>query len=169
MSLKGYRRACGKRSGGVKSVALIEASAIGKVRYDAASGSYTSVSGAFAAYHFKEDEARYTETVSCASGPATVRHELTLDLERMDAQTCRAVQELCGNPGDGFIAVVTTANDVSLLVGYSPKFGAEYPLRLAKSVGTTGSALTDTTAESIVLESTDTSKSLVFTGTIQQS
>lgn len=169
MTPNGYRRACGKRSGGVKSVALIEARALAGVQYDAASGSYTSVSGAFAAYHFKEDEARYTETVSCGAGPALVKHELTLDLERMDAETCRAVQELCADAGGGFVAVVTTANDVSLLVGYSSKFGAEYPLRLAKSVGTTGSALTDVTAESIVLASTDTSKSLMFTGAIQRS
>lgn len=166
MSLNGYRRASGKRSGGVKSVALIEAGALADVRYDAAGGSCTSVSGVFAAYHFKEDEARYTETVSGGAGPATVKHELTLSLERMDGQTRRAVEELLADAGGGFVAVVTTSNDVSLLVGCSRKFGAEYPLRLAKSVGTTGSALTDTTAESIVLTSTDASKALVFTGSV---
>lgn len=166
MRLTGYRRTCGRCNGGIRSVALVGADAVAGVERDPATGGYTAITlaegAAFALYRFREDQAEYTETVSTDEGPVLVEHALEMMLERMDGASARAVQELCG--AGGVVALVTTNSGVTLLVGYSDRFGARYPLRLNRSSGESGRRPTDDTAERVVLRSADTAKARVFTG-----
>lgn len=87
----------------------------------------------------------------------------------MDADSRRSVCELAENSPSGIVAVITTSNNVSYLVGVSRKFGMERPLRLASASGASGKRLSDTTGESIALVGSDTSKAVVFTGEIPYS
>lgn len=165
MGLTGYRRTANKRNGGIRSVAIVEAAAvIGATKGAAESISAVSLAAGkeFALYHPREDEARYTETVT-ADG--LVAHELTLTLERMDGETRRAVEELLAASPGGMVAIVATNNGNALLAGWSERFGCEYPLRLHAVAGGTGRTLSDLSAETITLRSVDTAKALAYTGT----
>lgn len=169
MALTGYRRSCGKRSGGIRSIWLAAASSVESAEYDYTTDSYVMVALTgdveFVRYHFKEDEAAYREDVSY-DGSGIVTHTLSFLIERMDSNSTDAVMEFLNASSGGIVAVVETANGVSMLVGYSEKFGTERALKLRSAIGTTGRKLCDVTAESITLESTDTCKSRPFTGSI---
>ena len=166
MTLKGYSRSGGRRSGGIRSVALARADAVRAVEYDAGDDSFSEIDllpgEKFSLYNFKEDEASYSETLSCSGGVVSVTHELTFMLEKMDEVSRMAVEELCEASYDGLIAVVTTNSDVSLMVGYSRKFGAERPLKVSRSAAVTGRGPADVTGETLSLVSTDGSKSKRF-------
>lgn len=160
MALTGFTKRCARRSGGIRTIVLMEADKVTAV-YDAATDGYTSASapeGNRAAYSFNEDEAQLRETVSVASGSLSVTHELSFSLARMDAASRKAVEEMATASYCGLVALVTTNNGERLLVGYSPQFGAERPLRVSKCVGMSGQKLSDPTSESVTLVSTDTQK-----------
>lgn len=76
MALNGYDLRCGKRSGGIRTIALAAVNDIAGVEYegDKAAGITLASGAAFAAYHFKEDEALYTEQVSYPDGALVVTH-----------------------------------------------------------------------------------------------
>ena len=168
MQLTGYRRACGKRNGGMRSIAIVQASAVAGVDYDADADCYTGVrletGAAFAVYHFREDGADFTEKVASNGVDVLVTHTLSFALERMDRVSARAVREFCTSTPDGFVAIVTTNNDVSVLAGYSERFGLEYPLRLQRAAAGSGMKLTDVSAETVALASTDTEKAKAYAG-----
>ena len=173
MQLTGYRRACGKRSGGIRSVALVQAGAVAGVKYDGLNRRYTEVtlqSGeAFAVYHFKEDAAVYTERVASDPSGSLVTHTLTMMLERMDAASAEAVQALCkASLYGGLVAIVTFNNGGSFLVGYSDRFGLEYPLRMKTAAGVSGTLLTDACGESVTLACVDTDKACAYTSVLPQ-
>ncbi len=168
MQLSGYRRACGKRNGGIRSLALVQAEAVAEAEYDVDAGCWArltlSQGKEFAEYHFKEDEAVFTETVTANAAGVLVTHTLSFVLERMDTASARAVRELCTSTPNGLVAIVTTNNDVSVVVGYSRKFGAGYPLRVQRAAAASGRKLADTSAETVVLVSVDIDKAIPFVG-----
>lgn len=168
MALTGYKRASGKRSGGICKISMIAANQITGAEIDE-SGVCTALilaeEAAFQHYQFDEDQALYTETVACGKGALSVTHVLSFVLGRLDDASRKAVEELAEVSPDGVVAVVTTNNGVSLLVGYSERFGIERALKLEKSVGTTGEKLSDAGAEQVVLSCTDIAKALVYSGT----
>lgn len=170
MQLTGYRRACGKRNGGIRSLALVQAEAVTAADYDVDAGCYTGITlaggKAFAVYHFKEDEAAFTETAVTNAAGALVTHRLSFTLERMDEASATAVQELCKSAPNGLIAIVTSNNDVSVLAGYSERFGAAYPLRVQSAAAASGRKLTDVSVETVVLASSDVDKARPYTGPV---
>lgn len=170
MELTGYRRACGKRSGGIRSIALVGADAVTGAGFDRNTGTYTDISlrgnAKFSLYHFKEDEARYNEALVATAGPMLVQHKLEFTLGKIDRESSGAAEELCRASADGIIAIVTTNNGVSLLVGYSEKFGTEYPLRMDKCSADSGRKITDAGIHQITLSSKDTANAKVYSGEI---
>lgn len=151
-------------------MALVAAGQVVAVARDPATGCYTAIElrngAAFSIYRFKEDRASYTETAEAGQGPVRVVHTLEMELEKVDAAAARAADEMCAASGGGIIAVVTANNGVSVLAGYSDRFAADYPLRLVRGNGWSGLKPTDTSAETVVLQSVDTAKSRQFTGSI---
>ncbi len=168
MQLSGYRRACGKRNGGIRSLALVQAEAVVDAEYDVDAGCWAGLTLSpgteFTEYHFKEDEAAFTETVASNAAGVLVTHTLSFTLERMDTASAHAVRELCSSAPNGLVAVVTSNNDVSVIVGYSRRFGAAYPLRVQRAAAASGRKLADTSAETVVLVSVDTDKAIPYTG-----
>ena len=66
MVLTGYKKTCGKQSGGVRSLFLIEKDKVKSLTQEAAEKSYSAIvlvaDAAFSKYEFKEDEAEFKET-----------------------------------------------------------------------------------------------------------
>lgn len=123
------------------------------------------ISGTYVAkYEFKEDEAEYREEVVFPNGSAVVTHELKFYLERMGNEMTPLINELIKTSDQGVVAIVVTYNGDAFLVGYSPEFGNERPLRLISVVGTTGKKLKDATGEIITLQSEDISKARAYMG-----
>lgn len=167
MALGGYEKSCGKRSGGIRSLDIVSVNDIVSAEYDHSgncSGITLKENAEFARYDFREDEAEYTEQIYTDKGVVRVKHTLEFAMERPDGQSAKAVNQLIGECPDGLAAIITTNSNISFLVGYSRKFGAEQPLRLSKSTMDTGRKPADFTAETITLVSEDDSKASVFTG-----
>jgi hypothetical protein len=147
-------------------VALVRAGAVAGVERDA-EGGYSLLSLAagedFAIYRFKEDEALYVEEVA-ADGLVT--HTLSFTLERMDAASAAAVEQLCAASPEGLVAIVATNNDTAVVVGWSERFGGRYPLRLERGVGSSGRQPVDISTEHVVLRSIDTAKARAYTGVV---
>ncbi len=166
MALGGYEKAEGKRSGGIRSLALAAASDVaGAVMEAGVCTGVTLKQGAvFRKYGFKEGEACFTEEMSIVNGVAKVAHGITFALERPDGSSAQAIAQLAAASEDGIVAIVTTNGNVSFLVGYSDKFGTEQPLRLTKTSLSSGAKPADGTADIIVLASQDDSKAPVYAG-----
>lgn len=128
-------------------------------------------------YVFREDGARYSETLVDASGnplndmpkdplkaarssrPSNpllplVRHTLEMDFPA-GPSTRRALDELLARSGAGFVAIVTTASGERLTVGCSARFGTAYPLRVTGLTSKSGSSPADLPAATLTLESID--------------
>lgn len=168
MALNGYQKGCGKRSGGIRSIALAAAKDVVRATPDPLQRVYTQVElrtgASFVEYAFREGEAEYAEEATVVAGVRRIRHTIEFSLDRPDTETARALGELAEESTDGMIAIVTTNSGISLLVGYSEKFGTEQPLRLATSKLATGKMPADRNAENVVLVSEDDSKAVVYTG-----
>ncbi len=166
MTLGGYEKSTGKRSGGIRSIALTSVSDITGVETNNASGICTGISfvenGGFGTYEFMEGEASYTEEISIADGVTEVKHEIQFAIERPDNESAKTISELLKTSREGIVAIVTTNSNVSFLVGYSDKFGTEQPLRLEKAKMSTGSNPANNTTEIITLVSRDDCKSMVY-------
>lgn len=171
MGLNGYQRSSGKRSGGLRSISLIESDDMLNAVYDREKSIYSQIvlkeECGLKTYEFREGEAFFSEETETVDGTIRVRHEITFSLERPDKDSANAMDEIINASANGIIAVVTTNNGVSFLVGYSEKFGTEQPLRIKNSHMTTGRQFQDITVETITLVSEDCTKALVYeTGTI---
>lgn len=171
MPINGYARSSGKRSGGIKSIFLIEVEALDEIEYDYLTDCFTMVVfgrlGLFKSYDFKEGEAVYTEQVSVKDGLTSVKHTLTFSFEKIDEQSRRSVNELLSESDKGVVAVITTSNGENLLVGYSRKFEAQRALKVVSNTCTTGRVFADDTLDTVTLQSEDTSRSKLYTGTIE--
>lgn len=169
MPLNGFSLRCGKLSGGISEIAIACADAVESVEFDA-DGTATAIRMVggqyFARYGVRECEAEYSESVARVDGARVVRHRLAFGLERLDADSRRAVDELTAADPQGMVAVVVTNNGVKYLVGISRKFGRERPLRLDTAAATSGVRHSDAAGETVVMISEDTCKAAVFTGGI---
>lgn len=168
MALSGYRKNTDPRKGGLQLLGLIECGSIASVAYDPFRHCYTHIDftgeARFARYGFREDQAEYNEWVTQCDGAFRVTHELRFFLERMDARTSSQIEELMRATPGGLIACLRTANGTVLLIGYSPEFGMERPLRLVAAAGSTGASITDPTGETVILQSDDIRKAIAYEG-----
>ncbi len=163
MRLRGLGRASSKPAGGIVSVGLIAVPDFKSAVYDPAGDCFTSAetSEPFAAYVFREDRASYTEEAFGAGGQPLVRHTLKVEFPAGE-ETHLALTEL--SETTGFIALITTGAGQRLLAGYSPRFGAKYPLRLTKGFSDSGSRYPDFPSVTVIFESTDTEYSKPLKG-----
>ncbi|MDY3978993.1 MAG: hypothetical protein SOZ00_03135 [Tidjanibacter sp.] len=170
MGLEGYSRTCSKRSGGIKSLHLIEADKILSAAYNSLSGEFealTLAEGAlWAGYDFVEQSGSLTQTLAVAGGSTAVEHRLCFALHGIDQAARLAADSLAESACKGIVAVVETLQGERLLVGYSVLFGGEKALRVERITSSTGAALADKTSTEVVLTAVDTSLSRPFTGTL---
>jgi hypothetical protein len=137
MTLSGLNRITERPRGGISKVSLLPA---------------TRVAGTAAAeYHFREDGARYSETLEGDSLQPLVRHTLEMEFPATEVSH-QAVDELLAGSAAGFVATVETANGRQFAVGRSERFGTTYPLRVVKTSYASGSSPGDFPMIVIVLE-----------------
>ncbi len=156
MALSGLDKVTTRPKGGVGQVMLISAGSFVRAVEDPAGGRFSRIESSEAPveYVFREDRAVYSETLSDDGLRGLVRHTLEMELSAGETAS-RATDELVRRSGEGFVAVVTMASGERILVGYSSRFGARYPLRVAKMASASGSVPADFPSVKITLESTD--------------
>ena len=171
MSLSNYARSRSRRNGGIRLIGLVEQSDVAEVTYASAEKGYSAIrldeDCYFSKYEFREDEAEYRETVSVVNGAQVVTHELIFTLDKMGNDSSPAITSIADAARNGLIALLTTPNGDSFLVGYSVEFENERPLRLVSANGTTGKQLAEGTNEVITLRSQDVSKAKPFFGDME--
>ena len=167
MALTGFAKTCSKCCGGIKHIYLAATTDIISVTCDnnTVTGIQMNDSAFFVNYDFQEDNASYTENASLSDGSYYVEHTLSFSLNNMNTGSLSATEELAEASYDGLIAIVTTNNNESFIIGYTPQFGLERALRLKSVSSDTGKKLKDTTSRNITLYCCDTSGALSFTGT----
>ena len=113
--------------------------------------------GAVMSCSLLEDRSSFDEKFTFEEGVVAVQHTLRLVADRnlagawLEAEFQReAVQR-------GLCAVVTLNDGRQLLVGYSARFGAQQPLRIARIETSSGGKLSDVPTVILQLESFDTS------------
>lgn len=113
MALTGYKKTCGKQSGGVRSLFLIEKDKIKSMTLEAAKKTYSAITmvaaAAFARYEFKEDEAEFKETTKIENGSVMVTQEVTLVLPKMSEASRVAVEELADTSPCGMVGVANAS------------------------------------------------------------
>lgn len=170
MALTGYKKTCGKQSGGVRSLFLIEKDKVKSLTLEAAKKTYSAIAmvaaAAFARYEFKEDEAEFKETTKVENGSVMVTQEVTLVLPKMGDASRVAVEELADISPCGMVGVVVDNMGNARVVGYNEEQKDSRPLRLSQSEGTTGKALSDATGETVTLTCNTTEKAYLFTGDV---
>ncbi|MDD3108915.1 MAG: hypothetical protein PHV49_06900 [Alistipes sp.] len=168
MSLTSYTRSSGRKNGGIRTIGLIDQSELVSATYSSADQGYSEITLSeacyFAKYEFREDEAEYKESVSVNHDARVVTHELSFILDKMGNDAAQALTDLLNAHNSGIIALITTTNGDSFLVGYSPEFLKERPLRIDTVNGTTGKQLGDNTREIVTLKSQDVTKARPFLG-----
>lgn len=168
MALTGYKKTCGKQSGGVRSLFLIEKDKIKSFTQEAAEKAYSAVTlvadAAFARYEFKEDETEFKETTKVENGSVMVTQELSFLLPKMSKESRTAVEELADISPCGLVGVVVDNMGNARVLGYNEEQKDARPLRLSQAEGTTGKALSDATGETVTLACDTTEKAYLFTG-----
>ena len=164
MSLSNYARSRSRRNGGIRLIGLVEQSDVAEVTYASAEKGYSAIRLDEDCYFSKYE---YRETVSVVNGAQVVTHELIFTLDKMGNDSSPAITSIADAARNGLIALLTTPNGDSFLVGYSVEFEKERPLRLVSANGTTGKQLAEGTNEVITLRSQDVSKAKPFFGDME--
>ena len=164
MALIGYQRKAERKNGGIRTLGLIAASDVTSVSYSEEDRALFELTLAaekkFTKYEFREDE--YSENISLVHHSPVVTHELRFVLDKMGSDSIAALDSILSLSEEGLIAVVRTMNDDIFLVGYSPRFEKERPLRVESVTSTTGKQLREETTTTVVLQSIDTDLALPF-------
>lgn len=103
-----------------------------------------------------DDLSSYEERAEAAKGQTRIAHILKLVSDRAKGEAWLETDFLEMASIDGVVAEVTLADNRRLLVGYSPTFGDEQPLRLNSLSSTSGSTLHDRPTITLQLVSHDT-------------
>ena len=164
MSLSNYARSRSRRNGGIRLIGLVEQSDVAEVTYASAEKGYSAIRLDEDCYFSKYE---FRETVSVVNGAQVVTHELIFTLDKMGNDSSPAITSIADAARNGLIALLTTPNGDSFLVGYSVEFEKERPLRLVSANGTTGKQLAEGTNEVITLRSQDVSKAKPFFGDME--
>lgn len=152
MTLSGLQKISVRPRGGLASVKFIPASA--GVTTDAARSAAADLEEHFLdaqPYFFREDGANYTEALT-AEG--LVKHTLELDFPAT-SEARLAVDQLLAQSSGGIVASAVTASGETLLIGWSERFGAAYPLRVTAVASGSGSTPGDLPTINLTLSSVD--------------
>ncbi len=156
MTLSGSERAGVRPRGGVAGVSLVPAGSFAGAVGNSSGDGFVSFEASedTVEYVFREDRAHYSETLSGEDLQPLVRHTLVMEFPAGRA-ACRATTELVERSGEGFVAIVTMASGERVVAGWSVRFGAGYPLRVAKVLRDQGSVPADFPVITLTLESVD--------------
>lgn len=171
MGLEGFEKICVKRTGGISSLWLVAADDVLAVAFNSSTREATSITlapgAAAASYDFREDSARFRETVSYSGCGPIVDHEVSFAFSGFDNVAIRSAAVLADiSAGPGVVALVKTNCGDTFLVGYSVDFGSRRPLRLGSGGPDTGAKIEDNPQCLLVLNSKDTTFSRLYTGTV---
>lgn len=150
-----------KPSGGVRFVALTTAGNLREAEFADDGRTCRPVEawddGAVMRCRLLEERSSCTESLMVEGGAVAVKHRLHLVADRNLAAAWLEpdfiAEALCG----GLAAAATLGDGRRLLLGVSPKFGIEQPLRLRSLTVDSGSRADDAPTVEMVLESVDTS------------
>lgn len=147
-TLRGYTRACGRQSGGVSRIGIIEAQNIDTVTVvEGAITEITFKDGAkFKDYQSVLDQAEYKFT----NGEASI----LIRLNRAGVQSSIAHNELAEVIPCGVFALVQLNNGETALIGYTEEFGKERPIISFDSDSGSGKAPSDDNYFDITLKTT---------------
>lgn len=120
----------------------------------------------FQEFQFELDTAERRQTASLENGSLSILHEIEFFVKKLTTAQRNAIQEIYDESGCGIISVVKDANALQWLSGYSVKFTTLRPLRLLSGTELSGKAFTDLNGETVIIQSTDNTKDLEFTGTV---
>ncbi len=159
MPLSGMNPISVRPRGGVTKVELIPASAATAAAGLATQNEAPKALAALAAgapWAFREDRAHYSEESAIgAMQSSLVRHKLEMDIPAT-ATGRRLMGELAAVClTEGVVAVVGMASGETVAVGWSTRFGALYPLRVAAVKTVSGRSPADFPTISVILESVD--------------
>lgn len=150
-----------KSVGGVARIVLHFATAVRPIDWEAGS---QAVKVAFddtgIPLTLKEYASTLDEQLSVEQGLVAVRHTLTAVMRRRDALLWLDAEQLRRLAEQGTIAEVVLMDGRRLLVGWSERFGACQPLKLASMVSHSGKAPDDEPTVTMVLNTTDTAFAL---------
>ena len=104
-------------------------------------------------YVFREDGATYAESLT---EDGLVRHVLEVEFPAT-AEARPAVDQLLARSVEGLVAQVVTASGETLIVGWSERFGAGYPLRVSEFSSLSGAAPGDLPTLRVVFQAVDSS------------
>jgi len=166
--INGYIHQFGKTCGGVKNLLLTPACNLKSLSWHNRNDYYYAIhfhdSRKLVSCTFSEDAVAYNEQSLCRHGILSVTHTLEFHTDKIDRKSGEFIRELLDNSCCGLAAVITTNNNIRLVIGYSEEHGAERPLRLEKISADTGKAYSDTGHEVIRLCCRDTTKARIFEG-----
>lgn len=120
----------------------------------------------FIEFQFEQDTAERRQTATFENGSLSILHEIEFFAKKLTTDQRNSLQQIYDESSCGIIAVVKDANDLQWLSGYGEKFTTLRPLRLQTGTELSGKAFTDLNGETIIIQSTDNTKDLEFTGTV---
>lgn len=147
-------RSC-KPVGGVERVILYPADAVQTALFSS-DGCEVTLADEALEVELMDDASHYQERAECECGATKIAHTLHLVAERHKAVEWFGAEFLERASIDGVVAVVKLEDGRSLLVGYSSRFGNEYPLRLASLLSASGSGTGEQPTVTLQLVSYDT-------------
>jgi hypothetical protein len=169
MSLNaGFAKDCtASRVGGVKEVHI--ASADDVTSFTGSAGDYTAVVmeslKVFVKFEFEQDVAEWRENGEGVKGAKQFTHETEIVLPALSIVQRNAIQDLA-DQACGMVVIVTLANGVSFVQGYSEAFTTERPAYFLSDTTTSGQAILDPDQSTVVLQSIDADKAFAYTGVI---
>lgn len=145
-----------KPVGGVKRVLLYPAEAAKRILFSSEGCEVEFASTDPIEVELMEDMSSYEERAEATKGQTKIAHILQLVADRAKGEAWLETDFLEMASIDGVVAEVMLADNRRLLVGYSPTFGDEQPLRLKSLSSSSGSTLHDRPTVTLRLESHDT-------------
>jgi hypothetical protein len=161
ITLSGFKRQCGRQTGGVSRIGIAKASDIKSV---------TVTEGAITAIEFKDD-AKFKDYESAvdqaeftyANGETT----LLIRLNRVGKAASQVNNELADLAPCGLVALAQLNNGETVLIGYSEEFKLTRPIIAFDSNATSGKALTDENFFDITLKTTQVLAPLFLSDSVE--
>lgn len=161
ITLTGYKRQCGRQTGGVSRIGVAQASDIKGV---------TTSEGAITGIEFKGD-VRFVDIESAVDQAeytyANGETSLLIRLNRVGKESSRLNNELADLAPCGLVALAQLNNGETVLIGYSEEFKLTRPIIAFDSNATSGKALTDENFFDITLKTTQVLAPLFLSDSVE--
>ena len=166
----GFSKTCTARSGGMKTLWLIDQADI--TSFTLTGSAYSAVTPVvtkvFYKFEFEQDKGSFGEEFENTDTRSNiVTHSINFTLGGIDKTSRDAIQELIDGSVCGIIAIVEDQQGTKYVYGYSENFTTERAMRVSSgSASNSGEAFTDAIENIVVLQSTDNELARTFTGSV---